>query len=69
VYRDFSNLTADDISSGGDTAYSSSSPSSVLFRGYIFGYGMTSSFSDVYSYPVRVGSGDDYIQVTGDFSD
>ena len=74
-YRDFTNLTKDDISSGGDTAYESSSPEMVLFRGYIFGYGMTSSFSDVYSYPVQVGAcytsdiSNDSIVISGSFTD
>ncbi|HRY56208.1 MAG TPA: hypothetical protein P5133_02945 [Spirochaetia bacterium] len=58
-YRSFGNLKEDDVGSDGDTAYASAEPATVLFRGYVFGYGTTASWGEVFSVPVRVGDSDE----------
>lgn len=56
AYRSFDNLTEDDKDEGGDTAYLSSIPDTVLFRAYIVAYGINdSTWSETYSTAVKVG--------------
>jgi len=58
-FRSFANLTEDDIADNGDTVYSTPEPDEVIFRGYIFALGRTSSLGEVFSYPVRIGDEDE----------
>jgi hypothetical protein len=56
AYRTFENLTEDAVADGGDTAYLSAKPDTVLFRAYIVAYGINdATWSETYSNAVRVG--------------
>ena len=69
VYRTFGNLTEDDVAKDGDTAYLNPKPAKVVFKGYILAHGTTSSWSDVYSNPTRIGSGTTSTTVVPEMTD
>jgi len=59
-YRTFSNFIEDDVDNDGDTAYvDEPKPAKVIFRAYVFAYGITDSFSEIFSLPARIGDDDE----------